>query len=177
MPKFPTEGSIVARHIEGKKRFRYIIKIFNRIVSFLYRTKILPLLGIGKIILIIETIGRKTMKKRYNPVLYYRYYTGIITVYSTRGKRANWIKNILAAPEGIFVVHQGFKTYKAKMIFVEDPEEKYKHLRFFCENYKSAKLAFGYNKKHKKILDTDEFKEFAEKGIEFVQIIPIDNST
>lgn len=173
MNEFPSKGSIVARHQRGNKSFRFFVKVFNRIVSFLYRIKFLPLFGISKRIIIIETIGRKTKKRRFNPVLYYRYYTGVITVYSARGKQSNWIKNILASPDGTFVVYQGFKKYRARMVFVDDPEEKYKHLRYFCENYRSAKNVFGYTSKHKKILDSRRFREFAEKKIEFVQIIPI----
>ena len=70
---FPTPDSIVAQHNEGSKEFRKKVRRLNKIVSFLYRIYLLPLFGIGKTLLIIETIGRNTGKRRLNPVLYYRF--------------------------------------------------------------------------------------------------------
>ena len=167
---FPTPDSIVAKHNEGSKKFRKKVRRLNKVVSFLYRLYLLPLFGIGKVIMIIETIGRKTGKRRLNPVLYYTFYTGKITVYMARGRNADWMKNIDATEDGVFKIHKGFKKFKVKKFFIEDDIERYKHLEYFCLNYKSAKGVFGFDKEMDlDLLNTEEFRNILNV-IEFIQL-------
>ena len=171
--EFPSSNSIVSKHRASKSSFRKQTKIMNKVLVFLYRFYVLPIFGIGKSMLVIETIGRRTGKRRRTPTLHNTFYTNNITLYSARGKNADWIRNIRAQKEKIVFVYKGFKRFRAKAIFVDEPEEKIKHLRFFCENYKGAKFVFGYNKKkHKNIFDTEGFNLFAQT-LEFVQLVPL----
>lgn len=167
---FPTPDSIVARHNSEKKDFQKTTKRLNKILVLLYRIKILPLIGLGRSILIIETKGRKTGKTRYNPTLYFTFYTNKLTIYSAKGKKANWMKNILAQEDGIFTIHKGLRKKKVTMNFIEEEEERLKHLKYFCENYGSAKRIFGYDRKKDSVyLETEEFKEILN-FIEFIQL-------
>lgn len=170
--EFPSSNSIVSKYRASNSSFRKQTKRMNKIVICLYRFYVLPLFGIGKSVLVIETIGRKTGKKRRTPTLHNSFYTNKITLYSARGKNADWIRNIRAQKEQEIIVYKGFKRFRAKAIFVDEPEEKIKHLRYFCENYKGAKFVFGYNKKnHKDIFETEDFRLFAQT-LEFVQLVP-----
>ena len=63
----------------------------------LYRLKILPLFGLGKIFLLLITKGRITDKKRRTPLEYHRI-NGVITIFSARGEESGWMKNILKNP-------------------------------------------------------------------------------
>lgn len=171
--EFHSSNSIVSKLRASNSSFRKQTKIMNKIVIFLYRSYVLPIFGIGKIMLVIETIGRRTGKKRRTPTLHNTFYTNVITLYSARGKNADWIRNIRAQKEKIVFIYKGFKRYRAKAIFVDEPEERIKHLQYFCENYNGAKFVFGYNKKkHEDIFKTEDFRLFAQT-LEFVQIIPI----
>ena len=74
------------------------LKKYKRLNKFLvlplYRLKILPLLGFGKIFLILITKGRISGKKRKTPLEYHRI-DGIITIFSGRGNESGWNKMIL----------------------------------------------------------------------------------
>jgi len=56
------ENSIVARHQRRTKSFHIFNKIMNGVFIFLYKIYFLPLLGIGKRMALVYTIGRKTGK-------------------------------------------------------------------------------------------------------------------
>ena len=167
---FPTPDSIVAKHNEGGKKFRKKVRRLNKFVSFLYRIYLLPLFGVGKSLMIIETVGRKTGKRRFNPVLHYTFYTGKITIYMARGRNADWMKNIDATNDGVFKIHKGFKKFKITKGFIEDDIERYNHLEYFCSNYDSAKMVFGFDKEmDMDLLNTGEFRNILN-FIEFVQL-------
>ena len=98
-------------------------KIYNKyIVLPLYRSKILPLLGFGRLFLILTTQGRKTGKKRRTP-LEYRRKEGIITIFSARGEDAGWMKNIRAHPDTLMVRH-GFHRFQPQVEFVTNEDQK-----------------------------------------------------
>ena len=169
----PSKGSIVDRHQRGTKKFKKSVKVLNTIIISLYRINFLPLFGIGKSISILTTIGRKTGKKRRRPILCRPFHTGILTLYSARGKEADWLKNIFANENCTAKIQKGFKKLEVKATLIEDFEDKLEHLKYFCENFSDAKTIFGYDKKkHGDIFDTKEFKNLAQI-IDFVQLIPV----
>ncbi len=123
---------------------------------------------------LVHTIGSKTGKKRTTPVLALQFYTGKLTFYVARGRKAHWLKNILAAENQIIKIQKGFKRKKVKAILVKDKEEKYNHLKYYFEELKEAKYIFGYDKqKHGDVFSTNEFNKILEM-IEFLQIEFID---
>ena len=168
-----TDRSIVARHQRGDLKFRKTTKILNGVFGILYRIYFLPLFGIGKSMILLKTIGRKTGKKRFTPVLCKVYYTGELTLYSARGLRADWLKNILATENQQAEIQKGFKKIRVSIKIIESIDEREEHLKFWMENFSDAKFIFGYQKrKHGDVTKTEEFKNIA-KMIEFIQLIPI----
>jgi hypothetical protein len=164
--------SIVARHKKRTKSFQIFNKILNGVVIFLYRIYLLPIFGIGKKIVLVHTVGRKTGKKRTTPVLALWFYTDNLTFYIARGKETHWLKNILATQNHQFKIQKGFKRLNVKGILVTDKEEKFKHLKFYFEELKEAKVIFGYEKKkHGDVFETEEFLEILDI-IEFLQVEP-----
>lgn len=169
----PTKGSIVYRHQKGDKRFRAFTKTLNSLIIFLYRINFLPCFGIGREIIIIETIGRKTGLKRRRPVLYKMMYTGKMTLYSARGKNADWLRNILSTENHILKIQKGFRRLNVRASLIESEEEKLQHLAYWCENFRDAKNLFGYNRKiHGDIFQTQEFLKLAQM-LEFIQLAPV----
>ncbi len=169
----PAEGSIVYRHQEKKSSFKRFEKSLNRVFIFLYRIYFLPLFGLGKAMILIHTIGRKTGKKRTKPVLCRRFYTGKLTLYSPRGMKADWLRNVLATKEHTLKIHKGFKKFDAKATLIVDDETKWKHLEYWFDNFLDAKQIFGYDKEiHKDVVGTEEFKKLSHM-IEFIQLEPI----
>ena len=71
-----------------------ILKKYKRLNKYLviplYRLRIMPLLGFGRIFLILTSIGRKTGKKRRTP-LEYHWIDGIMTIFSGRGENSGWL--------------------------------------------------------------------------------------
>ena len=122
-------------------------KILNKyIVIPLYRLRILPLLGFGRIFLILTTQGRKTGKKRRTPLEYHRI-DGIITIFSARGEDADWMKNIRAHPDTLMVRH-GFHRFQPQVEFVRDTDEKLRILKWYIVKHgRSSKMLFGWNPK------------------------------
>ncbi len=167
------EKSIVARHRSRTRSFRFFNKIMNGVSIFLYRIYLLPLFGIGKSIILLDTIGWKTGKRRTTPVLVLYFYTEHMTLYIARGMKAHWLKNILAVDNQIFKIQKGFKKMQVQGVLIEDTEEKFKHLKYYFEELPEARMIFGYNKeKHGDVFHTEEFKEILDI-IEFLQIKPL----
>ena len=119
-------------------------KILNKYVVIpLYRLRILPLLGFGRIFLILTTQGRKTGKKRRTPLEYHRI-DGIITIFSGRGENAGWMKNIRVHPDALMVRH-GFQRFQPQVEFVTDENQKLEIMKWYVMNHgKSAKMLFGW---------------------------------
>jgi deazaflavin-dependent oxidoreductase (nitroreductase family) len=166
------DRSIVGRHQKRTKRFTSFERVLNSIFVFLYRINFLPIFGIGKRMIVIETEGRITGKKRRKPVLYYTFHTGKLTLYSARGKQSDWFKNIFATEDTILKIQKGFERIQVKANLIESEDEKYNHLKYWFENYNSARVIFGYEKKkHGDVYETQEFKDIIDM-IEFVQLVP-----
>ena len=165
--------SLVSLHRRRPLYFRIFNRIANGIFIFLYRIYLLPLFGIGNKMVLINTVGRKTGKKRTTPTLIFTFYTGKFTLYVARGKKAHWLQNILATEDQIIEIQKGFKKWKVKATLVEDPSEKSMHLKQYFEEFSEARTIFGYNKeKHGNVFDTEEYKRILNM-IEFVQLVPI----
>ncbi|MGD2249714.1 MAG: nitroreductase family deazaflavin-dependent oxidoreductase, partial [Candidatus Methanofastidiosia archaeon] len=141
---------------------------------FLYQNYIGVFCGFGYIFVLIETKGRKTGKKRVTPVEYHRLYKNKITVISSRGSKADWVKNI-KANKCIVHLQVGFKKCKAKALFIDDKSMKQELLKSYCVEYPYAsKRLLGINaKKDKNILDSEAFRALAD-NLEFIAFEIID---
>lgn len=112
----------------------------------LYRVKLLPLLGFGKIFLILTTKGWKTGKVRRTP-LEYRRYEGTIIIFASRGEDSTWIKNMRSNPEDVSVMY-GFHHFKPHIEFVSDINQKLTIMKWYVANFgKAAKMLFGWDPK------------------------------
>lgn len=125
------------------KKFKTLNKY---VVLPLYRLRILPLLGFGRIFLILTTQGRKTGKKRRTPLEYHRI-EGIITIFSSLGEDAGWMKNIQVNPDSLLVRH-GFHRFQPQVEIVRDMDEKLRILKMYILKHgRSSKMLFGWNPK------------------------------
>ena len=71
------------------------LKTPNRFIKFLYFIGLGPL--VGRIVLLLTTTGRKTGLLRVTP-LQYEEVDGVYYIGSTRGKKADWFRNLVADP-------------------------------------------------------------------------------
>jgi deazaflavin-dependent oxidoreductase (nitroreductase family) len=158
-PSMPRPGSalynLVHADYEIRKKTLKKWKLVNKLLILpLYRLQILPLFGLGRIFLIIITIGRKTGKKRRTPVEYHRI-NGVITVFSGRGDDAGWIKNIQANPAKVWIKH-GFHKFHAQVRFIREEELKLNFIKWYVSKHsRSAKMLFGWEPKKDTIETTD----------------------
>ena len=133
-------------------------RIANRfLVLPLYRLRILPLFGLGRIFLVLTTKGRITGKKRRNP-LEYHWIEGVITIFSSRGEDAGWMKNMRIYPDAISVRH-GFHRFQPQLEFVIDEDQKLNIMKWYVVNHgRAAKALFGWNPK----IDDPETTDFSK---------------
>ncbi|MHA1228473.1 MAG: nitroreductase family deazaflavin-dependent oxidoreductase, partial [Candidatus Hodarchaeales archaeon] len=116
---------------------------------------ILPLLGFGFRFVLIRTTGRKTGKKRYNPVEFFRI-NGVIHVVSAWGKDANWFKNMVAQPDDV-LVKVGFKKFKPK-IEVLNETELLDYIKWLVTKHPNYGKQFGWDPK----IDDPETADFSQ---------------
>ncbi|MBY8987054.1 MAG: nitroreductase family deazaflavin-dependent oxidoreductase [Candidatus Lokiarchaeota archaeon] len=132
--------------IKRKKTLKKMKMLNKYIVIPLYRLKILPFLGFGRIFLILTTQGRITGKKRRTPLEYQRR-EGIITVFSSLGDDSGWMKNLRANPDTLIVRH-GFHRFQPQVEIVRDTDEKLRILKWYIIKHgRSSKMLFGWNPK------------------------------
>ncbi|MBA7535096.1 hypothetical protein ES705_27347 [subsurface metagenome] len=133
-------------------------RIVNKfLVLPLYRLRILPIIGFGRIFLILTTKGRITGKKRRTP-LEYHWIDRIITIFSGRGEDSGWLKNMRANPASVWVRH-GFHSFPARVEFMSNENDKLKIIRWYVVKHsRSAKMLFGWNKK----IDDPESSDFSK---------------
>jgi deazaflavin-dependent oxidoreductase (nitroreductase family) len=166
----PRPGSPLYKlnHQDESKRKKMLRRwrILNKyLVLPLYRLRIFPLFGFGRIFLILTTKGRKTGKKRRTPLEYHRI-DQIITVFSSRGEEAGWVKNILANPNHILVRH-GFHRFQPQVEFISEENQKLEIIKWYVINHgKAAKMLFGWDRKR----DDPETTDFS-KMLELLSII------
>ncbi|MHA2293963.1 MAG: nitroreductase family deazaflavin-dependent oxidoreductase [Candidatus Hodarchaeales archaeon] len=148
--KFPVNGTFFYNliHFEAKslpnsiKWFRRLNRVF---VIPMYRLRILPLFGIGKIFLLLTTTGRKSMKKRRTPLEFHRI-NDKIHIISSRGEKADWIKNMRTYPNKVWV-QIGFHGFKAEFEIIEDAKEREKFFYWYSIHHpKAAKTGYGWEK-------------------------------
>ena len=137
------------------KRFKWV----NKLVVPLYRLRILPLFGLGRIFLILTVKGRKTGKTRRVPVEYFKH-EGYIYVFPSRGEKSDWYKNMLAHPEDV-KIQLGFRTKQVRPIVIKDPNKKEEILRnYLIRRSAAARSFFGIKK-----------KKYDPKKVDFSEII------
>jgi len=145
---FPRKGSAIYPLVSGERRaeersLRWFRRLNNFLVVPLYRVRLLPLLGVGRIILLLTTRGRRTGKNRRTP-LEYRVMDGVIHVFSARGKRADWLRNMRANPDAV-TVQIGFREFKPMFELVDD-DDKPDLFRFYVTEYpRAAKMLLGWD--------------------------------
>lgn len=148
---FPRPGSSIYNFTQNDEvKQRKTLKKWKRLNKYFtlpfYRIGLLPSLGFGRIFLLLKTKGRVTGKTRRTPVEYH-WIHDIIHVFSGRGEQADWIKNMRANPDQIWVRH-GFHWFHATPEFVERHSEKDEILKWYVENHpRAAKMLFGWNPK------------------------------
>jgi deazaflavin-dependent oxidoreductase (nitroreductase family) len=140
---------------ETKKKTLKKWNLFNKwLIIPLYRIYLLPLFGLGKIFLLLQTEGRISGKKRYTP-LEYRKVDGIVTVVSSRGNESGWMKNIRKSPDKV-KVRIGFHKYKPKIEIIDDELSKEQFYNYYVSHYgSSAKFLFGWDPKTDEIESSD----------------------
>ena len=159
LPRF---GSVLYNFAFTEEEERQkILKKWKRLNKYfvlpLYRIGLLPLLGIGRIFLILKTIGRITGKIRRTP-LEYHWIEEIMTIFAGRGENSGWIKNIRANPDAVWVKH-GFHKFRARVEFVINNEEKLKKVKWYVTKHpKPAKMLFGWDSK----IDDPETTDFTK---------------
>ncbi len=147
--ELPRSGSVIYNFnyqdpLSKKKNLNRWRKLNKYLVVPLYRVKLLPLLGFGKIFLILKTKGWKTGKTRRTP-LEYRRYEGKIIVFAARGENATWVKNIRSNPNNVSVI-RGFNNFKTRLEFISDLNRKLAIIKWYVTNFtKAAKLLFGWD--------------------------------
>ncbi|MFW9998069.1 MAG: nitroreductase family deazaflavin-dependent oxidoreductase [Candidatus Odinarchaeota archaeon] len=145
----PRPGSLfhsMLKDEKSKKRYIRLFRLFNLIMIPLYKLRLLPLFGLGRRMLVITVKGRKSGKKRNNPVEYFRI-NGIIHVFAGFGKYADWFKNMVANPNDIYI-QAGFRKFHAR-IKILDEEEAKEICRWIVKNHpRYSKSGFGWDSKH-----------------------------
>jgi deazaflavin-dependent oxidoreductase (nitroreductase family) len=146
--EFPRKGSALYGMIKGEKestkRTLDKWKKYNKIVVSLYEIGLLPLFGLGKIILLLYTKGRRSGKTRVTP-LEYRKRDDSIILFSARGSRSDWYRNLVANP-GNMKIRLGFKTVEPFFEVIDEPEVIEEYLRWYIiEHTRSSRLLFGWN--------------------------------
>lgn len=138
------------------KRWRNLNRFF---MIPLYRIRLLPLLGFGKIFLILKTKGWKTGKKRRTP-LEYRRYEGAVVIFAARGEKAMWMKNMRANPDDVSVL-RGFHSFKPRIEYISDINQKMTIMKWYVVKYnKAAKMLFGWDSQ-KDNPETTDFSNLA----------------
>lgn len=143
-------------HHKGKelpRSYKWLRRL-NRIVVPLYRLRILPFFGIGWIILLLTTVGRRTGKTRWNPLEFHRI-DGVIHISAARGEKTDWVRNIRANPKKVRV-QIGFRRFQPRVEIVEEMSEKIKFIEWMIENIpREAQMGFGWNSNEDVLANAD----------------------
>lgn len=130
---FPLPGSRMYEFVcnpKFKQEFHGKLKVTNRFVVPLYRVGVLPVLGLGKTVMLLTTKGRKSGKMRGFPVGYFRIDGGIY-VFSAWGEKANWFKNLMLNPDQVYV-QIGLSRFRAHAQVIRDRQELVHILTRLC---------------------------------------------
>jgi deazaflavin-dependent oxidoreductase (nitroreductase family) len=117
-------------------------------------------MGFGRVILILTTKGGKTGKKRRTPLEYHRV-DGVIHLLSCRGKKADWLRNIQAHPDDVWV-QVGFRRFRARIEIIEDFTMIERFLKWYSMNHPNlAGRFYGWDLVHDNP-DTANFSSLTE---------------
>ncbi|MHA1805106.1 MAG: nitroreductase family deazaflavin-dependent oxidoreductase [Promethearchaeota archaeon] len=158
--EFPRPGSVLHDFFHDNKEIRMKkLKRWKRLNKYLtlplYRLGIFPIFGLGRIFLILYSKGRKSGITRKTP-LEYHWINGVITIFSARGEESDWVKNIRANPDAVWVRH-GFHHFPAQVEFITKESQKLEIIKWYVTKHpKAAKMLFGWNPK-KDSIDTANF--------------------
>ncbi|TFG19062.1 MAG: DUF385 domain-containing protein [Promethearchaeota archaeon] len=157
--QLPREGSVMynfhhQNEATKEKTLKRWKKMNNYFIIPLYRIKLLPVLGFGKIILVLITKGWKTGKTRRTP-LEYRKYEGDILIFAARGENATWVKNLRKYPESVSIT-LGFHQFRTELHSISEPQKKIDILKWYITKFgRAAKTLFGWNPKEDNLNDID----------------------
>ncbi len=162
--KFPLEGTMLFELISNpdfKQKFHANLQKSNRFMVFFYRIRLLPLLGLGRQMMLLSTKGRMSQKRRDFPIGYYLI-DGTVHVISGWGKGANWYKNIIANPDEVYL-QVGFRRFHVVAEIVEEAEELSQTIeRFIICCPKNAQQLIGWDPQRDK-LETADFTLMIER--------------
>ncbi len=155
---FPRKGSAIYGMINGdEKTTRRSLrgwKRLNRAVVFLYELGLLPLVGAGWFILLLYTKGRRTGKTRVTPLEYRRRGDSVL-LFSARGYRSDWYRNLKANPDDV-KLRMGFKTHEPEVDFIDEPEVVDETLRWYVKRHpRSSRIIFGWDPRRDDPATTD----------------------
>lgn len=153
---------------EKQKKFLKRFKFLNSYITKpLYKSGIMPFFGFGRLFILVYTKGRKTGKQRITPVEY-QTIEGEMYIFAGRGKKADWLKNMLANPEDV-KIKKGFKTYPIIFEVIEQDEEVTRIFKWFVTNVKILPLfIFGWRKRKDNIKKADF--SFIAKNLSVIKI-------
>ncbi|MFX1329287.1 MAG: nitroreductase/quinone reductase family protein [Promethearchaeota archaeon] len=157
--ELPRPGSVMFNfHYQDEESIKKTLKRWKKLNKYLmiplYRVRLLPLLGFGKIFLILKTKGWKTGKIRRTP-LEFRRYEGTIVIFAARGENATWIKNLRSNPDDVSVM-RGFHNFKPRIEIISDSNQKQTIMKWYVSKYsKAAKVLFGWDPKKDNLETTD----------------------
>jgi deazaflavin-dependent oxidoreductase (nitroreductase family) len=144
---FPIKGTMLFELLnnpEYKNNFHSRLQAANRFFAFFYKIRLLPLLGMGKQIMLLRTKGRTSQKRRDFPIGYYLI-DETVHVFSGWGKAANWYRNIIANPNDVYL-QVGFRSFHAIAEIVESEKELQKtYERFVVCCPKGAQQLIGWD--------------------------------
>jgi hypothetical protein len=133
------------------KRFKFMNKY---LVKPLYKTGIIPLFGIGRFLILIYTKGRKSGKIRITPIEH-QIIEGTIHLFAGRGKKADWVRNMIANPEDV-IIKKSFRKFPVKFEIIQEKEEVVKVFKWFVTNVPiMPRFVFGWRKRKDDINEAD----------------------
>jgi deazaflavin-dependent oxidoreductase (nitroreductase family) len=146
----PRPGTIVydlnSGTSEQKMKAIKKFKFMNNIVVPLYRIGFLPLLGFGKIFLLLQIIGRKSGNRLITPLEYHRI-NSIIHIISARGEKSDWFKNLRENQDKV-LIKLGFHIFKPRIEIINDSQEKIEVLKWYVTTHPTfAKYLMGWDEK------------------------------
>jgi deazaflavin-dependent oxidoreductase (nitroreductase family) len=155
---FPRKSSalygIIIGNDETTKRTLSKWKKYNKVFVVLYEIGLLPLLGVGWFILLLYTKGRRTGKTRVTP-LEYRKREGSMILFSARGSRSDWYRNMVKNPDKV-EIRVGFKTHNPKVEIIGGNEVIEDYLKWYIQKHpRSSRLIFGWDPKIDNLHTTD----------------------
>ena len=161
----PRKGSFEYKFLlapeKKRKKFLKRFRIINKyVVVPLYKAGIIPLFGLGRLIILIYTKGRKTGLERVTPIEH-QIINGDFYIFVGRGEKAHWLRNMLANPEDV-KIKKGFKKYPVKFELIKDMNTVIEVYKWFVSNVPILpRFVFGWRKRKDKLNNTD-FSYIAE---------------